>query len=96
MIGEARGLRAILGRGCKQALEQLGSSALDLAMQVKGLGIPAYDHRSYEDWIRKGERAFNLKRWMNVQRGVTRKNQLSFGVEDLGVADGEMKGKHTV
>jgi len=167
MIGEQRGLGEILSQGYNHVIEMLGPRALDLAMQVKGLAVPAHDPRAYnglacsyatsnrgahhtsgqthlyehrlkvpeicheapgrfvvegkgalaaltqnimnildsaksckfaqnggwtigpvaqalryctgfadsiEDLIRKGERSFNLKRWINVQRGVTRKD----------------------
>jgi len=167
MIGERRGLGELLSQGYNHTLEMLGPEALDLAIQVKGLAIPAHDPRAYnglacsyatsnrgahhtsgqthlyehrlkvpeigheppgrfvvdgkgalaaltqnimnvldsvksckfaqnggwtigpiaqafhfvtgvsdsvEDLIRKGERSFNLKRWINVQRGVTRKD----------------------
>jgi aldehyde:ferredoxin oxidoreductase len=167
MIGERRGLGELLSQGYNHTLGMLGSEALDMAIQVKGLAIPAHDPRAYnglacsyatsnrgahhtsgqthlyehrlkvpeighepfgrfvvdgkgalaaltqnimnaldslksckfaqnggwtigpiaqafhfvtgvsasvEDLIRKGERSFNLKRWINVQRGVTRKD----------------------
>lgn len=167
MIGERRGLGELLSQGFNHAIQSLGEKALDLAMQVKGLAIPAHDPRAYnglacsyatsnrgahhlsgqthlyehrlkvpeigheppgrfvvegkgslaaltqnimnvldsaksckfaqnagwtigpvaqavhlatgvsasvEELIRKGERSFNLKRWINVQRGVNRKD----------------------
>jgi aldehyde:ferredoxin oxidoreductase len=40
-----KGLEALLGQGTKKAAEKVGEGSIDLAMQIKGLEMPAYDIR---------------------------------------------------
>ncbi|MBN1834870.1 MAG: aldehyde ferredoxin oxidoreductase family protein [Spirochaetales bacterium] len=45
-IGEKRGIGALLGKGVRQAAEQLGGTAKEFAVEVKGLEAPAHDPRA--------------------------------------------------
>ena len=57
-------------KSCKFA--QNGGWTIGPIAQAAGFvtGVP----HSVEKLIRNGERSFNLKRWINVQRGVSRKD----------------------
>jgi aldehyde:ferredoxin oxidoreductase len=47
MIGERREVGAILSQGYNHTIQRLGPKAVDMAIQVKGLAIPAHDPRAY-------------------------------------------------
>lgn len=47
LLGEKRGIGAILGEGVKAAAEKIGNGSQDYAMHVKGLELPAHDPRAY-------------------------------------------------
>ncbi len=47
MIGEGTHIGALLRQGLSRAAKAIGGAAEDLAMQVKGLAMPAHDPRAY-------------------------------------------------
>jgi aldehyde:ferredoxin oxidoreductase len=50
LIAEKKGIGDLLGRGTRALAEQLGDSALDFAVQVKGLELPMHDPRAFFSW----------------------------------------------
>lgn len=47
MIGEAKGIGAVLGQGVKRAAEEIGHNSVEFALHVKGLEMPAHDPRLF-------------------------------------------------
>jgi len=47
LIGENRGLGAVLGQGVKRAAEKIGGDAPAFAVHVKGMEVPAHDPRAF-------------------------------------------------
>jgi len=47
MIGEARGIGALLGQGVRKAAEEIGHNSVEFALHVKGLEMPAHDPRAF-------------------------------------------------
>jgi aldehyde:ferredoxin oxidoreductase len=47
LIGQNKGLGAVLGKGTRDAAAQIGKNSIEFAMQVKGLDLPAHDPRAY-------------------------------------------------
>lgn len=47
MIGENRNIGAILNKGFRHAIDQIGPESEEFAIHVKGLAIPAHDPRNY-------------------------------------------------
>jgi len=46
-IGERKGLGKLLGEGVRKAAEEIGGRALEFAIHVKGLELPAHDPRAF-------------------------------------------------
>lgn len=46
-IGERNGLGRLLGEGVRKAAEEIGGRALEFAIHVKGLELPAHDPRAF-------------------------------------------------
>jgi aldehyde:ferredoxin oxidoreductase len=47
LIGEQRGIGALLGQGVKRAAEKIGNGAEAFAVHVKGMEVPAHDPRAF-------------------------------------------------
>jgi aldehyde:ferredoxin oxidoreductase len=47
MIGEKRGVGELLGKGVRQAAQELGGGSEEFAMHVKGMEMPAHDPRAF-------------------------------------------------
>ena len=94
-MGEGKGFGKFLAQGYKGILEELSPEARDLAMQVKGLGLPAHDPRAYNStalgFATSNRGACHLQGFTHVfERAVT---EPSLGIHEVPDRFGTEKGK---
>ena len=94
-MGESRGLGAFLGQGYLRVLGALHPDAAEVAMQVKGLGLPAHDPRAYNSvalgYATSNRGACHLQGFTHVfERVVT---EPALGLEEIGDRFDTKKGK---
>jgi len=81
LIGEGRGLGALLGQGVKRAAEALGGVSAAFALEVKGLEIPAHDPRAF---VSSGLSYATSNRGACHLAGMTHGLEESLAVPELG------------
>jgi aldehyde:ferredoxin oxidoreductase len=94
-MGESKGLGRFLGQGYRQVLKELPPDAHEIAMQVKGLGLPAHDPRAYNSvalgYATSNRGACHVQGFTHVfERVVT---EPALGIDKVANRLGSKKGK---
>jgi aldehyde:ferredoxin oxidoreductase len=94
-MGEGKGFGKFLAQGYKGILEALPKEAVEIAMQVKGLGFPAHDPRAYNStalsFATSNRGACHLQGFTHVfERAVT---EPSLGIHEIPDRLGTEKGR---
>ncbi len=94
-MGEGKGLGRFLGQGYRKVLEELPPEAHEIAMHVKGLGLPAHDPRAYNSvalgYATSNRGACHVQGFTHIfERVVT---EPALGIDEVGDRFGTEKGK---
>jgi len=94
-MGEGNGLGRFLGQGYRKVLKDLPPDAHEIAMQVKGLGLPAHDPRAYNSvalgYATSNRGACHVQGFTHVfERAVT---EPALGIDEVADRLGTEKGK---
>ena len=94
-MGEGKGLGRFLGQGYRSVLEALPPESHEIAMHVKGLGLPAHDPRAYNSlalgYATSNRGACHLQGFSHIFERVL--TEPALGIHEVGDRFATKKGK---